>query len=86
MPERREIDVVSDEHRFGGDDPRDALQEVSRGAIVDGHGDGALEQAAPEGDDPFGPVFGPEDDGVAFANPGPGEPGSEGLAARATSA
>ena len=48
----------------------DAPQEVGRGAVVDGHGDDALEQAAPERGNPLGPVLRPEDDRVALAEAG----------------
>ena len=44
------------------DDAGDPRQEIRGRAVVDRHDDGADEQAAPEGDDPLGPVFAEEDD------------------------
>ena len=51
----------------------DAREEIRRRAIVDRNDDHAAEQAAPERDDPFGTVFAPEDNFVAFREPEAGE-------------
>ncbi len=51
-------------------DPRDAGEKVGRRAVVDRHDDDAVQQAAPERDDPLGAVLGEEDDLVAFAQAG----------------
>ena len=48
----------------------DAREELGRRAVVDRHDDDAAEQAAPERDDPLGPVLAPEDDLVALAEAG----------------
>ena len=57
---RRTASPTSDRARV--DDRGDAAQEVGRGAVVDRHEDDAAQQAAPERDDPFGPVLAPDDD------------------------
>ena len=55
-----------------------AAEEVHRGAVVDRHGDDALEQAAPERDDPLRAVLRPEEHRVALAQAGRVQPGGEG--------
>jgi len=43
-----------------------ATTVVTPGAVVDRHDDDAIQQAAPEGDDPLRPVFAPEQNLVAL--------------------
>ena len=64
---RERRDVLADQDQLGADDARDAREEIRRRAVVDRHDDDAAEQAAPERDDPLGPVLAPEDDFVALA-------------------
>jgi hypothetical protein len=79
MAADRSAEVIKQQRRPGsepnllaGDDAEpglnlldDTLDEVGRGDAVHRHEDGAAQQAAPEGGDPFGAVFSPEQDGVA---------------------
>ena len=58
------------EHQLRRDDAADAREKVGRRAVVDRHDDDAVEQAAPERDDPLGPVLAEEDDLVALAQAG----------------
>jgi len=71
----RQGDIVTDQDQPGRNDPPDPQEEIGGGAVVDRHDDDASQQAAPEGDDPFGPVLAEEDDRVAFSKSGAGQPG-----------
>jgi hypothetical protein len=53
---------VADQHGPGIDDPRDALKEISRCAIVDRDEDYAAQQAAPQRHDPLGAILSPHND------------------------
>ena len=61
----------------GVDDVGDAGEEGAGGAVVDRHQDRRVEQAAPERDDPLGPVLGPDRHRVAAADALGGEPRRE---------
>ena len=59
--------------QLGRNRPADSRQEIGRAAIVNRHHDDAAQETAPERDDPFRPVLAPEQDLVAFMQPGCGE-------------
>src|SRR6185312_5721805 len=67
----------ADEERAGANDLRNALDDGCGGAEVNGDGDDAFEQAAPEGDDPFGTVLAPEENAFAARDAGGAEAGGE---------
>ena len=60
--QRGGVDDLAGEDGAGADDLGDARQKRCRRAVVDGDENHALEQAAPERDDPFGPVLAPDGD------------------------
>src|SRR5439155_26462654 len=72
LPGRRRLavdgpaDLLTDDQQLCGHDPRDARKKIRRRPIVDGYDHDAVEETAPERDDPFGTVFRPEDDFIAL--------------------
>ncbi len=59
--------IVADQRDARAHDAANPPRELGRRPEVDGDDDDAREDAAPERGDPFGPVLGPEEDRVAFA-------------------
>ncbi len=72
-----ERDFVASQDSAGFHDVIDASDEFGRGAVVDGHGDDALEQTAPQRYDPFRPVLGVEDHLFVFRDSGGAEAGGK---------
>ena len=63
------IDGLADEHGARVDDVGDAREERGRRAVVDrDERSTAVQQAAPERDDPLGAVLGPDGDRVAASD------------------
>jgi hypothetical protein len=69
--------VLADEDQARLNEPANFQDELDRRSIVDGNYDDPGEQAAPVAGHPFRPVLSPEDDLVAFAESGGGQPGRE---------
>jgi hypothetical protein len=70
--------LLTDQNQLCIHDVGDAFHEVRRRPEVDGNEHRPREQAAPERNDPFRPILGPDDDLVVRANSGFGEPACEG--------
>ncbi len=66
----RNLDFDADEDRLGVDDRGDAGEQIARRAEVDWNKYDAPQETAPERDDPFDPVLGPDGDLVVRADAG----------------
>jgi hypothetical protein len=61
--------ILTDDQQLRRNDAAHALEKGWRRPVVDRHDDDAVQDASPEGDDPFRAVLAPEDDLVAFSQP-----------------
>ena len=72
---------VAHHDRAGADDRGHAAQKVCGGAVIDRHEHDAAQQASPQRDNPFGPVFAPDDDVLPAGDPRGVQARSEGVRA-----